>query len=562
VRRALVVDARLVAEAGRAGAFGRRAGAGLCGLLVAVAVLGTIGCRRADAFVSGGLTSTEASRLPDLTQWLYRNGAVTSAGPPCDVVCLELWSEEHRVAPVELASPEVPTELAIGLEESPAPLLPLLGRAIPFIGLGVGAFTLGWKIGGQIDKWLGIDVAAAPAANRGGIVGLRYASRGETDVFLTFQDVMAMPFDGYYIQSSDRNAIVAQSSPTASQCDEGDPGMIAGYIELSWHWSDCFAGYGQPLVPLTAHAYVVNPFQHAIQDFTGQHVDATSPGVPDPGQAAVEQNLQTTLASGTTQHLRDWLDRELARFATMPDCKGQTQPACTLLLEHAGLSSPVEVLRLDAADPTVPANAIVSSDPGPGATLLKTQTVTLHVNPDLDQAGLTTYFNENRSAPRAPHGFRTRDEARIGYSACRALRSREDCLTIPTIFPGADTPQARDHVHDAIFLQAKPPDLQYAVPQSRAPKGWYKRGAANACTGKTGLTLKMDCDEYPYLSTREGGPGASLRPIDASDNHRAGARLGELYSRCGVRRDQASFLVIPLAATPAIPTVVACNGKN
>jgi hypothetical protein len=72
----------------------------------------------------------------------------------------------------------------------------------------------------------------------------------------------------------------------------------------------------------------------------------------------------------------------------------------------------------------------------------------------------------------------------------------------------------------------------------------------------------MDCDEYRYLSTRQGGPGASLRPIDASDNHRAGARLGELYSRCGVRRDQANFLVIPLAATLGIPTVVAGNGKN
>lgn len=67
------------------------------------------------------------------------------------------------------------------------------------------------------------------------------------------------------------------------------------------------------------------------------------------------------------------------------------------------------------------------------------------------------------------------------------------------------------------------------------------------------MTLKMDCDEYPYLSTRRGGPGASLRPIDSGDNHRAGARLGELKLQIRRAARPRQLLVIPLAATPAIP---------
>src|SRR5690606_11406977 len=36
----------------------------------------------------------------------------------------------------------------------------------------------------------------------------------------------------------------------------------------------------------------------------------------------------------------------------------------------------------------------------------------------------------------------------------------------------------------------------------------------------------MDRDEYPPAFTREGGAGASVRPVDPSDNRGAGACIG------------------------------------
>lgn len=88
--------------------------------------------------------------------------------------------------------------------------------------------------------------------------------------------------------------------------------------------------------------------------------------------------------------------------------------------------------------------------------------------------------------------------------------------------------------------------------------GWYRN--RRACKGKSGGNTGKDCDEYPFRSTREGGPGASLMPIGLSDNRHAGARLAALYSRCSVHHEGRSMLVIPLPATNAITTVIACNG--
>lgn len=75
------------------------------------------------------------------------------------------------------------------------------------------------------------------------------------------------------------------------------------------------------------------------------------------------------------------------------------------------------------------------------------------------------------------------------------------------------------------------PTRAWAPKAQRARKQWYKFIPSN-CTGLTGRGRGKQCDEYPYRSTTEGGPGASLKPITARDNTDAGARLGALYILC------------------------------
>ncbi len=65
--------------------------------------------------------------------------------------------------------------------------------------------------------------------------------------------------------------------------------------------------------------------------------------------------------------------------------------------------------------------------------------------------------------------------------------------------------------------------------------------------------LNTACDEFPFRSTTQAGPGASLRTIDATDNKSAGARAGNFYARCGLNTTGAAstaFLVVPQPALP------------
>jgi hypothetical protein len=55
-----------------------------------------------------------------------------------------------------------------------------------------------------------------------------------------------------------------------------------------------------------------------------------------------------------------------------------------------------------------------------------------------------------------------------------------------------------------------------------------------------------NCDEYPYYSTMEGGPGASLKNIDADDNQKEGRLLQDFRTACKVTTTDPEFMVAPL----------------
>ena len=78
--------------------------------------------------------------------------------------------------------------------------------------------------------------------------------------------------------------------------------------------------------------------------------------------------------------------------------------------------------------------------------------------------------------------------------------------------------------------------------------GWYDTDVwASICATPR---LTQNCDEYPFKSTIEGGPGASLKLINGWQNQLEGRRLGNMYNACVP--DGAHFLVLPMPGEPVL----------
>lgn len=75
---------------------------------------------------------------------------------------------------------------------------------------------------------------------------------------------------------------------------------------------------------------------------------------------------------------------------------------------------------------------------------------------------------------------------------------------------------------------------------NKTPRTNWSPGRHGVCKGKTFKGSGLECDEYPFGSSREGGlqnfnrGQVSLRPISMSVNSAAGTRLQQFYRECGV----------------------------
>jgi hypothetical protein len=88
-----------------------------------------------------------------------------------------------------------------------------------------------------------------------------------------------------------------------------------------------------------------------------------------------------------------------------------------------------------------------------------------------------------------------------------------DVYVDPTKYPAA-----ADHAKDAI-ASGKPDVLTVDRPGARGRR-------ADALKG-TATKADADRDEYPPAVTKEGGAGASVKPIPSGDNRGAGASVGQ-----------------------------------
>lgn len=147
------------------------------------------------------------------------------------------------------------------------------------------------------------------------------------------------------------------------------------------------------------------------------------------------------------------------------------------------------------------------------------------------------------------------------------------CQSLPLYFPGSDNPDITQHDHDAIATNPAWAQLTYVSQTDRAAsglsRGWY--AGRPECAGAT-TANGTDCDEYPFYSSAQSGPGASLKPLNLTQNRRAGNRYGNFAAACkltsGGIGDQtsqiatgSSFLVIPMTFHDAPSTLWACRSN-
>jgi RHS repeat-associated protein len=142
-------------------------------------------------------------------------------------------------------------------------------------------------------------------------------------------------------------------------------------------------------------------------------------------------------------------------------------------------------------------------------------------------------------------------------------QTNRDCMgELPTFFLGDDY---QAHTQFVAMAQSGLSPMQLTRGE-REPGAWY--ASKPECLGRTGRAVGMDCDEYPYGVTNEGGPEnyeqgtVALEPVNISDNRGAGGKLRAFLhnSKCPrqVGHGSASrFEVVPLPGMPV--TFWSCN---
>jgi Deoxyribonuclease NucA/NucB len=138
--------------------------------------------------------------------------------------------------------------------------------------------------------------------------------------------------------------------------------------------------------------------------------------------------------------------------------------------------------------------------------------------------------------------------------------TKDRCKTMPIFAPGTDVYEAAEHDLDAI--NSGQPSVLHAMGETEKnsgtyalPRSWTGRVQYDHC-GPNYDPPNTNCDEYPFYSTMEGGPGASLRNIYYVHNQFEGTLLGGFVIVCGLNGTPSSeaneYVVVPHLELPSI----------
>jgi len=169
----------------------------------------------------------------------------------------------------------------------------------------------------------------------------------------------------------------------------------------------------------------------------------------------------------------------------------------------------------------------------------------------------------------------TQDDAGVAAGAClwwaaRASVSGSACRTMPIFFTGADVNSATTHDARQIFAYPAWVKLNYEYGTTKPGSGWQLR--QDNCLADP-PDEDMQCDEFPFFSSEQGGPLARPTPhvqwIQRIDNSRQGGFYSAFIRKCalttgtpqenGNSTGGTAFLAIPLMPALHIPTFYLCN---
>jgi hypothetical protein len=129
--------------------------------------------------------------------------------------------------------------------------------------------------------------------------------------------------------------------------------------------------------------------------------------------------------------------------------------------------------------------------------------------------------------------------------------------------PVRDYPDTTQHDWDAIISHPAWLRLNWQNQNDRGVtlnRGWY--ASTFPCAGNITRDTGLSCDEYPFYSSAQSGPGASLRLVDHPQNRDAGRRYQTFAtSVCKLDSDPVNtpFLVIPMYFDKAPSTFEVCR---
>ena len=106
-------------------------------------------------------------------------------------------------------------------------------------------------------------------------------------------------------------------------------------------------------------------------------------------------------------------------------------------------------------------------------------------------------------------------------------------------------------LHIAEALAQNPQWVWLQRGDNGARRQWYR--GDERCMNPNGRW----CDEYPFFSTTQGGPGASLKLVPEAEQRIQAGKLSSFYTACGVDDDD-WFAVIPILV-PGVPTFWRCE---
>lgn len=195
-------------------------------------------------------------------------------------------------------------------------LSPLL-RSLGAIGLAVGTFELGWKIGDGINaKFLKIGIPEPQPPYTGGYPGLTYTLLYKVNSGRLYSNILPVP-EGWYVEWADSDPLTRDGrgfSDTPEVCSGPPPGfgtVIGDDPALNW---DC----SYPAVPPSNNQFhVAIPGENSLaargaaEDYTGQPYTKSSGRPNPPPQVTVEQRIGEELAKPENAQLRQWLNYKL-----------------------------------------------------------------------------------------------------------------------------------------------------------------------------------------------------------------------------------------------------------